>query len=88
MWFNWASRSNIYKILYIGKTVEATGDLFGNKIADVIAKSHNDDKITKNTSQNTSSKSKTIMQIENADEISREIYITTKKYKKLLMKLD
>ena len=60
----------------IRKTTEATCDLIGNKI-------------TRTTSQNTSNKSKTIMQTGNADEIPREICILPeeKKDKRLLMSL-
>ena len=57
---------------------------FVSKGADAVAKSHNHDKITKNTSKNTSSKSKTLMQTENTDKMSGEIYIPPEKRQQII----
>ena len=70
----------------VQKIAEANGDLIGNKIADLVAKLHNDDKMN-TTSQNTSNKSITPMQTENLSKIIKERYIPPGKGQQIIGEL-
>ena len=67
----------------IQKTEEATGDLIGNKIADVVAKSY-DGKITKVSKNSQQNNSETVTN-DHDKEIPGEGYISPKKNKELFM---